>query len=184
MSFAAISTPRTTPLRLLHALLWLEVNLMQFCVSNQSLSPDEDKANKPWRPIPAGRITVLQARTLRWILLPVGLVISGIYNVWLPGFLAMVEILLMNEVNLTSHWFGRNITNTAVYVTLDFAATFIANGGELCYTFRDDTDVKFVADDKQISNSRYLMYLINGMIIVTTIQAQVSHFICRKTCRY
>jgi 4-hydroxybenzoate polyprenyltransferase len=100
-------------------------------VSNQSLSPDEDKANKPWRPIPSGRVTVSQARIFRWMLVPIGLVISGIYGIPLAGLLVMLEILLMNEVNLTSHWIGRNITNSFAYSTLDFAATFIANNGEI-----------------------------------------------------
>jgi len=130
MSFAVIRTQNMMPFHLLHALLWLEVNLMQFCMSNQSLSPDEDKANKPWCPIPTGRITVLQAHILQWILLPISLVISGIYSVWLLGTLALVEILLMNKMNLTSHWFGQNITNISVYITLDFAATCIDNSGE------------------------------------------------------
>ena len=39
----------------------------------------------------------------------------------------MVEILLMNKMNLTSHWFDQNITNISIYITLDFAAACIVD---------------------------------------------------------
>ena len=148
---------------------------MQSCVSNQSLSPDEDKTNKPWRPIPSGRVTVFQARIFRWILVPIGLAISGVYGVPLAGFLVMLEILLMNEVNLTSHWIGRNVTNSFAYTTLDFAATYIASIGVfVLFTRVEELVSEEYADGKRTLNSGYMTYLVNAMIILTTIQAQVS----------
>jgi len=46
---------------------WL--HLLQLTVSNQSLNPDDDASNIPWRPVPSGLISTGCARTLRWILL-------------------------------------------------------------------------------------------------------------------
>lgn len=45
---------------------WLWIVILQFCVQNQrsSSSVAEDKINKPWRPIPSGRMTSEQANTL------------------------------------------------------------------------------------------------------------------------
>jgi hypothetical protein len=150
---------------------------MQFCVSNQSLSPTEDMMNKPWRPIPSGRITVFQARIFRWILAPVGLAISWTYGVPLAGFLVMLDMLLMNEFNLTSHWIGRNLTNACAYTTLDFAATFIADSRE----FRSlvmQTDSEEAEGDKRVVTLGYMPSLVNAVVILTTIQTAVSHFIC------
>lgn len=46
----------------------------QFEIANQTTSPTEDKFNKPYRPIPAGLLTINQARfrwAVSWILIPV-----------------------------------------------------------------------------------------------------------------
>ncbi|KAJ2923384.1 hypothetical protein H1R20_g13711, partial [Candolleomyces eurysporus] len=49
------------------AVFWLWSILLQFNINNQAISPEEDAKNKPWRPIPAGRISLRNARILRWI---------------------------------------------------------------------------------------------------------------------
>lgn len=109
------------------------MQLLQFCVSNQSLSVPEDTANKPWRPIPAGRITVPQARVLRWILVPVCLIACSAYGVTAAGVLVVLNALLMNEADLTSHWFLRNVFNASAYSTLDFGACIVAELGKRIY---------------------------------------------------
>jgi 4-hydroxybenzoate polyprenyltransferase len=46
--------------------VWLWLIILQFCLQNQCSdgSPEEDAINKPWRPIPSGRITLADAKTL------------------------------------------------------------------------------------------------------------------------
>lgn len=49
------------------------ITAYQFEIANQTTSPTEDKFNKPYRPIPAGLLTMEQARRrwyLSWVLTP------------------------------------------------------------------------------------------------------------------
>ncbi|KAJ2925190.1 hypothetical protein H1R20_g11902, partial [Candolleomyces eurysporus] len=45
----------------------LGLGIAQFNINNQAISPEEDAKNKPWRPIPSGRISLRNAMILRWI---------------------------------------------------------------------------------------------------------------------
>ncbi|OBZ71748.1 putative indole-3-pyruvate monooxygenase YUCCA9 [Grifola frondosa] len=83
--FGTMAAPKATVIHVCARLIWVWFNLLQFCVSNQSLSPAEDAANKPWRPIPAHRITVTTARRLRWMLLFVCILLSFYFRIATPG---------------------------------------------------------------------------------------------------
>lgn len=98
-------------------------------MSNQSLSPDEDAQNKPWRPIPSQRLTVHQAIFLRWTLLPLCLALSIANGVSALGTVLMIGILLHNELRLDAHWFTRNVLNAIGYATFDAGAMTIAHSG-------------------------------------------------------
>ncbi|UPX14782.1 uncharacterized protein EKO05_0005254 [Ascochyta rabiei] len=52
--------------RIPQTVMWLWLVILQFCVQNQRSedSVQEDAINKPWRPIPSGRMTSEQAETL------------------------------------------------------------------------------------------------------------------------
>lgn len=56
-----------------HAVLWTWLNTLVFTLANQRLSDSvlEDKLNKPWRPLPAGRISQEQARRLLLLAIPI-----------------------------------------------------------------------------------------------------------------
>lgn len=62
----------STLLRLPHVLIWVWLNLLVFCIANQRLpeSIQEDVINKPWRPLPAKRLTPPQARRLLLVAIP------------------------------------------------------------------------------------------------------------------
>ena len=112
--------------------IWTWFHLLQFCVSNQRLSMGEDAVNKPWRPIPAGRLSRSQAKTFRWILLPACLALSLAYGIPLIGFALTIGILLNNEMRLDSHWFTRNVMNAIGYAVFDAGATTLARTGTGC----------------------------------------------------
>ncbi|EJF57469.1 hypothetical protein DICSQDRAFT_69381 [Dichomitus squalens LYAD-421 SS1] len=127
--FAWCTVPNTNSLAFTRSALWTWLHLLQFCVSNQSLSPDEDAQNKPWRPIPAGRLPVRQATRLRWALLPLCLFLSFSFGIPAVGAVLMVGILLHNELKLDSHWFTRNVLNAIGYATFDAGAMTVAQAG-------------------------------------------------------
>ena len=62
--------------RLPHVVLWTWLNTFVFDLANQRL-PDavaEDRINKPWRPVAAGRISMLQTRRLLLFVMPLSLI--------------------------------------------------------------------------------------------------------------
>ena len=114
----------------MHTLAWVWLNLLQFCVSNQSLpeSVEEDRNNKPWRPIPSRRMSRHTARALRWALLLACLAISSSYSVKYPGLALSLGIWLNNELGLDCHWITRNICNALGYAAFSAGATHVACG--------------------------------------------------------
>ena len=113
---------------MLCAVVWTWLHLLQICVSNQSLAPDEDALNKSWRPIPSGLISVVYARTLRWILLPLCFSLSVYLEVPGHGISLALAFLAYNELHLNSHWFMRNICCAWGYASFNAGASTIAAG--------------------------------------------------------
>eukprot|EP00136_Aspergillus_niger_P001987 XP_001391173.2 hypothetical protein ANI_1_1438064 [Aspergillus niger CBS 513.88] len=65
-------------------MLWNWLNLFVFNLANQR-HPDsvaEDKINRPWRPLPAGRISILQTRRLLLLAIPMVLASSVYLGAW------------------------------------------------------------------------------------------------------
>ncbi|OSD02318.1 hypothetical protein PYCCODRAFT_1367966 [Trametes coccinea BRFM310] len=124
--FAWYSCPSTSASAMFSAALWSWMHLLQFCVSNQAMSPDEDAINKPWRPIPSGRITPYGAAVLRWTLLPLCFMYSVYHKIMAAGTIFAIGVLLHNECMLDSHWFTRNVLNALGYAVFDAGATAIA----------------------------------------------------------
>ncbi|KAI1381209.1 UbiA prenyltransferase family-domain-containing protein [Hypoxylon crocopeplum] len=73
-------------MRLPYILLWTWVNLLAFVVNNQRhpTSVIEDRLNKPWRPIPTGRISPQNARILGHIAYPIAVAVSLLVGGGLP----------------------------------------------------------------------------------------------------
>ena len=111
---------------MLCAVLWTWLHLLQFCVSNQSLNPEEDTLNKPWRPIPSGIVSVANARILRWILLPICLSLSISLEAHWQGICLAIGFIVHNEMHLHSHWLMRNACNAWGYASFNAGASAIA----------------------------------------------------------
>ncbi|RPD60601.1 hypothetical protein L226DRAFT_545112 [Lentinus tigrinus ALCF2SS1-7] len=154
--FAWCTVPHRAIAAFAKAFIWTWLYLLQFCVSNQSLSPGEDLINKPWRPIPAGRVSIGNARLLRWILLPLCLLFSYTSGVFPVGVILALGIFLHNEMRLDSHWFTRNVLNAIGYAVFDAGATSITQSGSL----------------SQLSPRALLAHYMSIFIVLTTIHAQ------------
>ena len=103
--------------------VWVFIHLLQFCVSNQTLDAEEDLKNKPWRPIPSGRISLRSALFLRWTLIPLCLLFSIVCGVLSPSVLFLAATIAYNELRLGAHWFLRNVLNAVGYASFSFGAT-------------------------------------------------------------
>jgi len=124
-AYAAISNHH--PSRLVGSMLWVWIHLLHFNVANQYHAVDEDRVNKPHRPIPSNKISQEHAAVLRWALWPVCLAISAMYG---RSVLFFSLVLLMttagyNELELSQHWFFKHTLLVGIYAAFDLAPKII-----------------------------------------------------------
>jgi len=150
--------PHSSPRCLALAAGWIWLHLLQFTVSNQTLSVEEDAANKPWRPLPARRISLSAATSLRWFSLIACLLVSLKLGVFPTSVGIAVMTLLHNEAGLHSNWAARNICCGFGYMLFQWGATSIASP---CHP-------NGAADRSKAIRA----IILSGFIIATTIQAQ------------
>ncbi|KAI0020247.1 UbiA prenyltransferase family-domain-containing protein [Xylariomycetidae sp. FL0641] len=79
---------------------WMWLHLLVEDITNQRLedSVKEDALNKPWRPLPAGRITTREAEAALRVLVPLSVSISYCSGVFLPSVTLMMLIWLYNDL--------------------------------------------------------------------------------------
>ncbi|KAF9238255.1 UbiA prenyltransferase family [Melanogaster broomeanus] len=126
--FAVAAAPLCSPIHVLHSAFWIWLHLLQFNVANQVKAPEEDKVNKPSRPLPAGRITVDNATILRWFLAPLCLGYSALYSTQLV--FASLEMQLFtiwyNELDGDKKWMSKNLLTAIMYGCLELGGTLTA----------------------------------------------------------
>ena len=105
--FVVGATGCTSSERLASAFFWIWLNLLQFDLANQCLDPSEDAANKPWRPIPSGRITVSRARALRWAVVPPCIALSHYHGAALAGFVYFLVTFCSNELKTSTNAYAK-----------------------------------------------------------------------------
>ena len=162
---------------MIFSMFWTWLHLLQFCISNQSLDPEEDFSNKPWRPISSGLISVGSARVLRWMLLPVCLSASVRLGAYWQGISLALAFFAHNEFGLHSHLFMRNICNAWGYASFNAGAYMITSGMFSHPHLRTPTIVLmpmplFAIGESTISARTAMSFAINALIIVSTIYAQ------------
>lgn len=125
--FAIVNTPNFTLSNIPHQWIWTWIHLLHFNVSNQSLSGHGDRQDKPWRPLPAGRISVPQARILRWALMPVCMLLSYYYSigVCMASAVLSLSIFLYDDVLISAHPLGKNFGNLGGYAGFNAGAALI-----------------------------------------------------------
>ncbi|KAI1821620.1 hypothetical protein F4861DRAFT_541791 [Xylaria intraflava] len=94
-------------------LLWSLSNLLLFNIHNQRhpFAVLEDSRNKPWRPLPARRITPKQTTRLMFAMYPVILLISYKWGGMIPCLLEAFSCLWYNEWGAAADPFLKNLLN-------------------------------------------------------------------------
>ncbi|KAG1723716.1 UbiA prenyltransferase family-domain-containing protein [Suillus paluster] len=130
MTFATVVSPRHNPLALSCSLCWLWLHLFQANVSNQACSIHEDKVNKPWRPVPSGRISVEESRALRWGLMVFCSGLSSLFslNVLITSAMSTVVMMVYDDFRLSHHPCFKNLCNAGYYVTFELGPSLILSG--------------------------------------------------------
>lgn len=137
--------------------LWIWLNALAFCISNQRL-PDsiaEDAINKPWRPLPSGRITELQSRRLLLAVIPIVVFVAFL----LGGREACICNLLLawmyNDLGGADEaCIVRHLLNAWAMASWGLGVAQVACGSEQC----------------SLSAMGYLWVATMGAIVFTTIQ--------------
>ena len=143
--------------RIPHVLLWTWLNLLPFNISNQR-QPDaveEDLINKPWRPLPSGRLTPRQATALMLIFYSLALAISVCLHGSRPCLMLMALGWWYNNWNGAENCGTRNLINAAGYLSFTYGAFEVAVGSQA-----------------HLNGRAYRWFLLIGMIIFSTVQIQ------------
>ncbi|KAK7681417.1 hypothetical protein QCA50_015509 [Cerrena zonata] len=157
-AFSMAVTPAAELTRLIHSIGWTYLHLLQFNVSNQCLSIEEDIRNKPDRPLAVNRITIKSARILRWILLLLCLA-QSIYYSWTMFWVSIIlssAFILYNECGGHEiHWSSRNIMNAFGLSMFEAGATLIVSG-----------------NSDRLTPLAFLSIIMSGLVYLTTFHAQ------------
>jgi 4-hydroxybenzoate polyprenyltransferase len=131
-------------------------NVFNFDLANQRLpeSVQEDLINKPWRPIPTGKVTSEQARRAMLITVPLALALNYIQGVGMEGVFIHILTWLYNDLKGCDELIRDPIIAVA-YGLFNAASLKIALGSQA-----------------SISQDGYTwVYIISG-VILTTMQVQ------------
>lgn len=101
---------------------------MQFNLSNQTTSIEEDAENKSYRPLPSGRISLSFALWLRWLSIPSCLLYSIAYSLHLCIVSILFAGLTMayNELGWHTSFVNKNWMNAVGYGLFNYGATLVA----------------------------------------------------------
>ncbi|KAF5388376.1 hypothetical protein D9615_000799 [Tricholomella constricta] len=126
-SFASATAPVHSLSNLMQGCIWIWFHLILCNVSNQARAKEEDAVNRPWRPIPSGRITVRQAVVLRWFLVIFCATWSATYGAGtVMATLGLVTVtVLYDEAGFSNGPFTKNLCNVGGYTAFEVGATRI-----------------------------------------------------------
>ncbi|KAI9444016.1 UbiA prenyltransferase family [Lactarius indigo] len=154
--FACATAPLQSFSSFLQCGVWIWFHQLMCNVSNQARSYQEDKANRPWRPLPSGRISEPKAVVLRWTMVLLCILLSFIYDQDLvPTTLSLVAVTYTyDELGGASNIVGKALCTAGGYASFEVGATTIISANHAL----DIVSVTAV--------------IISGILIFTVIQAQ------------
>ncbi|KAL8938661.1 MAG: hypothetical protein Q9216_003781, partial [Gyalolechia sp. 2 TL-2023] len=111
---------------------WLWVNLLVFNVSNQRRPKAiaEDVKNKPWRPLPSGRLQKSHATWLFALLHPLAALISYQVGALYPCIALQVLTFIYNDLEAGDRWEMRNIINAGGFISFLAGALLVLRGSQ------------------------------------------------------
>lgn len=145
--------------------LFNTANLLVFDLANQR-SPEsaaEDRANKPWRPVPRGLVTTDQARQLLLVAVPSVAALNWALGAWQQGLLLMVHTWLYNDLGGGDEAFIRELIISVAYG--------LFNNGSLKIAMRNTPGFDLSGRDSSSPQALRWTAVISG-VILTTMQVQ------------
>ncbi|KZL64389.1 digeranylgeranylglyceryl phosphate synthase protein [Colletotrichum incanum] len=143
-------------LPLIVAFNWYSVLIFDLANQRGPESVAEDHANKPWRPIPAGKVTPEQTRRAMLIAIPTVLALNYVLDVWKEGVFILILTWLYNDLRGGDE-LVRDLIIAVAYALFNTASLKIAIRGDAEATITDEG---------------YAWASIISAVILTTMQVQ------------
>ena len=141
-------------------LMWVWLHLLVEDISNQRLPQSilEDSENKPWRPIPRGRLTPVQALSLLRIIVGLALLLSICLGSLTPSVTLMTIVWLYNDLDGSSAGvIQRNVLNAVGLACFGWGSVSVLLAGN------------FSSDDLTLLQN---WTILTATAVATTIQTQ------------
>ncbi|KAJ2918807.1 hypothetical protein MD484_g1610, partial [Candolleomyces efflorescens] len=141
----------------------LGIGTAEFNINNQAWSPEEDAKNKPWRPIPAGRISLRNAKILRWISVAYCCILSLYFQkaALIPSFLFTCFVFAYNYLGWDRNGFMKIFMLAYGYPMMALGAVLVAECPD------PSTSLSEILDWK-----RHPELIAFAVVIATTVHAQ------------
>ncbi len=134
LGLSADRTNREIAERIPFVALWIWIHLLAFTINNQTAAgaTEEDKINKPWRNLPAGRMTIPQAKRLMLS----SYTLAAAAAVFLGGIKQSIGLVILgtwynNFAGADKSCLVRNLINACGYVCFTSGAMEVAVGTPL-----------------------------------------------------
>jgi 4-hydroxybenzoate polyprenyltransferase len=174
LAFSSVAGPVVSVRAFLITIAWIWLHLLQCNTSNQYKSTDEDALNKPWRPLPSGRISPQSTRLLRWSLAVLCPCISYFHSpaLSMASLVLTFTTIIYDEACLADHWIGKNACGVAGYTSFQAGASMIM--GRCSHAFMPfniaDHERSGMTSDLDLIAIRSLM--CSAIVIFTTLHVQ------------
>ncbi|KAI0070730.1 hypothetical protein K474DRAFT_1713083 [Panus rudis PR-1116 ss-1] len=158
MSLSALSlVPRAHLSRIPEGIFWIWVHVLQFDISNQSIGIEEDRVNKAWRPLLAGRVTINSARLCWRLLVPTCSLNSLHYGfeTACASLVLCIFTVIHNDFKAHRHWLLKNVVSAVGLAAFETGAAVIIGRGWV-----------------QLDRTSLLALCLSIAIHVTTLHAQ------------
>ncbi|MCY1083477.1 UbiA family prenyltransferase [Archangium lansingense] len=120
---------------LCRGLLYFWLFTYAFNLSNQLVGVEEDRVNKPHRPLVRGEVTVKGTRRRWWVSMALLSLVGWGFGVWEWALLWQVLLVVHNEAGAAKHWWAKNLL-IALGVVTQLAAAWQLVGPLTAETWR------------------------------------------------
>ncbi|KAI0434338.1 UbiA prenyltransferase family-domain-containing protein [Xylaria sp. FL1042] len=137
---------------------WYSVFIFDLSNQRSAESIQEDLINKPWRPIPTGKVTAAEARRVLLIAIPLVLLFNYMLGVWRQGLFILILTWMYNDIRGSDEVI-RDLIISVAYGMFNSASLEIAVGGG------EHTNIN-------ISHGGLVWTTMISAVILTTMQVQ------------
>lgn len=109
---------RSFPVMLISASMYNLLYILTFCIANQIGGVEEDRLNKPYRPLVTGALSIRGARKRSYVYNILFLIVAWRLDIFWYALSWQVVTMMMCHWGFSNHWFLKNVFCISVGTTL------------------------------------------------------------------